>query len=78
LSRIDSIAGRLCQVGEDGDADRGFVIFERFRNLGGRLFYYTLAELEALCTGAFERVALSVPTYPGGARFPRLALRARG
>jgi SAM-dependent methyltransferase len=61
-----------------GDADRGFVIFERFRNLGGRLFYYTLSELEALCAGAFERVALSVPTYPGGERFPRLALRARG
>jgi SAM-dependent methyltransferase len=61
-----------------GEADRGFVIFDRFRNLGGRLFYYTLAELEELLSGAFDRMSLSIPTYAGGERFPRLALRARG
>jgi SAM-dependent methyltransferase len=60
------------------EADRGFVVLERFRDLSGRLFYYTLAELRALFAPGFDQVALDVPGYPGGERFPRMVLRARG
>jgi len=68
-------AAKLKQI--YGEADRGFAILEKFRDLRGCLFYYTLAELEALCAPWFEVTDRSLPSYAGGERFPRLRLRAR-
>ena len=61
-----------------GDSDGGFRAIEAYRGRAARLYYFSLAELERLCSASFDAIECEIPGYEMGAHFPRLLMRARG